>query len=176
MRQCRKVKQRQSLAPPPVDWYAPRSRERWIPVWRPFEGPLSSRAQGYALGVLNNLYRFLADQNYLMGNSWHGMHVPREARPALDVWRSLTKDQWAFVLAQLDALPPTSAHQRLQVALPLLHATGLRLSEVVASTTDYLEWSACCASAPRRGSTAGGWRWWARATSCAACRCLCRRR
>ncbi|MDF3838241.1 hypothetical protein P3W85_35710 [Cupriavidus basilensis] len=134
------MKQRQSLSPPTVDWYAPRSRERWIPVWRPFEGPLSSRAQGYALGVLNNLYRFLADQNYLMGDSWHGIHVPRKARPALDVGRSLTEDQWTFELAQLDALPPISAHQRLQVVLPLRHATRLRLSEVVAATTGHLEW------------------------------------
>ncbi|EHP40346.1 putative integrase/recombinase protein [Cupriavidus basilensis OR16] len=150
------VAYREFLAAPPADWCAPRSRERWSPVWRPFEGPLSPRAQGYALGVLNNLYRFLVDQNYLMGNPWHGIHVPREARPALDVGRSLTEDQWAFVLAQLNALPPTSAHQRLQVALPLLHATGLRLSEVVAATTAHLEW----VSLPRPGTRARIEGWW----------------
>ncbi|MDF3839983.1 hypothetical protein P3W85_44735 [Cupriavidus basilensis] len=117
---------------------------------------LSPRAQGYALGVLNNLYRFLVDQNYLMGNPWHGIHVPREARPALDVGRSLTEDQWAFVLAQLDALPPASARQRLQVVLPLLYATGLRLSEVVAATTAHLAW----VSLPQPGTRARIEGWW----------------
>ncbi|WP_416047486.1 phage integrase family protein [Cupriavidus basilensis] len=151
---------REFLAAPPADWCAPRSRERWSPVWRPFEGSLSPRAQGYALGVLNNLYRFLVDQNYLMGNPWHGIHVPREARPALDVGRSLTEDQWAFVLVQLDALPPTSAHQRLQVALPLLYATGLRLSEVVAATTAHLEWVSLPGAGHRAGTKARIEGWW----------------
>ena len=94
-----------------------------------------------------------------LGKSSHGIPVCRtnkKARPALDVGRSLTEDQCAFVLAQLDALPPTSAHQRLQVALPLLHATGLRLSEVVAATTGHLEW----VSLPRPGSKARIEGWW----------------
>ncbi|MDF3837599.1 hypothetical protein P3W85_32340 [Cupriavidus basilensis] len=56
------------LAPPPTDWCAPRSRERWSPVWGLFEGPLDPRAQSYAVGVLANLYRYLNDKNYLAGN------------------------------------------------------------------------------------------------------------
>ncbi|WP_225934825.1 tyrosine-type recombinase/integrase [Cupriavidus sp. EM10] len=35
-------------------------------------------------------------------------------------------------------MPPSSANQRLQFALPLLYDTGLRLSELVAATTDDL--------------------------------------
>ncbi|MBF6989414.1 phage integrase family protein [Cupriavidus sp. IK-TO18] len=147
---------RDFIGAPPTDWCAPRSRERWSPIWRPFEGPLSLRAQAYALGVLNNLYRFLVDQNYLMGNPWHGVHAPRSATPKLDVGRSLTQAQWEFVQAQLTALPPTSANARLQFALPLLYATGLRLSEAVAATTDHLEW----VSLPRPGTAERIEGWW----------------
>lgn len=147
---------RDFLADPPADWCAPRSRERWSPVWRPFEGPLSHRAQSYALGVLNNLYRFLVDQNYLMGNPWHGVHAPRNSTPKLDVGRSLTEAQWEFVQEQLAALPPTSVNLRLRLALPLLYATGLRRSEVVAATTDDLEWI----SLPRAGTDERIEGWW----------------
>ena len=131
---------RDFLAAPPADWCAPRSRERWSPVWRPFEGPLNPRAQSYAVGVLANQYRYLNDKNYLAGNPWQGIHVPKSAKPELDVGRSLTEDQWAVVSSCLTRLPPTSANHRLQVALPLLYATGLRLSEVVSVNTNDLEW------------------------------------
>ncbi|MEN7527702.1 phage integrase family protein [Cupriavidus sp. DL-D2] len=131
---------REFLAAPPSDWCAPRSRERWSPIWRPFEGPLSDRARAYSIGVLNNLYRFLVDQNYLMGNPWHGVHVPRTAAPKLDVGRSFTEAQWNFVRTEATALPQTSANLRLRFALSLLYTTGMRLSEAVSVTTDHLEW------------------------------------
>ncbi|MGT2460105.1 phage integrase family protein (plasmid) [Cupriavidus basilensis] len=147
---------RDFLAAPPADWCAPRSRERWSPVWRPFEGPLNPRAQAYAIGVLANLYKYLNDKNYLAGNPWQGIHVPRGAQPALDVGRSLSEDLWAFVCARLAQLPSTSANQRLKVALPLLYATGLRLSEVVSVTTDDLEW----VSLRQPGTKAREEGWW----------------
>ena len=48
-------------------WCAPRNRERWSPLWRPFEGPLSPAAQRQAITILKNLYAFWADKNYVMG-------------------------------------------------------------------------------------------------------------
>ncbi|MGY2488215.1 phage integrase family protein [Cupriavidus sp. CP313] len=146
---------RDFLASPPADWCAPRSRERWSPLWRPLEGPLNPRAQSYAIGVLANLYSYLNAKNYLAGNPWQGIHVPRSAKPELDVGRSLTEDQWTFVTGCLARLPATSANQRLQVALPLLYATGLRLSEVIAVTTDDLEWVSL--AQPGTGEREEGW-------------------
>lgn len=146
---------RDFLADPPQEWCGPRSRERWTPLWRPFEGPLNPRAQGYAIGVLANLYAYLNAKNYLDGNPWQGIHVPTSAKPELDVGRSLTEDQWAFVKGCLARLPATSIHRRLQVALPLLYATGLRLSEVVAARTDDLEWVSL--TQPGTGEREEGW-------------------
>lgn len=150
------VAYRDFLVAPPADWCAPRSRERWTPIWRPFEGPLSDRARAYALGVLNNLYRFLVDQNYLMGNPWHGVHVPRAAAPKLDVGRSFTEAQWTFIQSEASALPETSANLRLRFALSLLYTTGMRLSEAVSVTTDHLEWVSF--SAARDSEPIEGWR------------------
>jgi len=121
-------------------WCAPRSRQRWSPLWRPFEGPLSTSAQRYAVTVLKNLYGFLVDQNYLMGNPWTAIGTPRHAGPKLNTGRSFNFDQWAFVQRQASGLPDTSANARLRLALNLLYATGLRLSEVVRAKTDDLVW------------------------------------
>ena len=121
-------------------WCGDRGRERWSPLWRPFEGPLSASAQRHAVTILKNLYGFLVDQNYLMGNPWSAVAVPRGAGPKVNAGRSFSLAQWRFIEAQLKLLPATSANQRLRFGLRLLYATGLRLSEVVAATVDDLQW------------------------------------
>jgi site-specific recombinase XerD len=120
-------------------WCASRSRERWSPLWRPFEGPLSASAQRHAITILKNLYGFLVDQNYLMGNPWASIAVPRSGQPRIDAGRSLTHAQWAFVQEQLLQQARASTSHRLGFGLTLLYATGLRLSEVVAATVDDLQ-------------------------------------
>jgi site-specific recombinase XerD len=124
-------------------WCGARSRERWSPLWRPFEGPLSASAQRQALTILKNLYGFLVDQNYLMGNPWSAIGVPRNGGPKLNAGRSLSLAQWQLVREQLQvrlARADSSANRRLALAVPLLYATGLRLSEVCAATLDDLRW------------------------------------
>ncbi len=121
-------------------WCGDRGRERWSPLWRPFEGPLSASAQRHAVTILKNLYGFLVDQNYLMGNPWSAVGVPRTAGPKVNAGRSFSVAQWLFIERQLTMLPETSANQRLTFGLHLLYATGLRLSEVVAATVDDMQW------------------------------------
>jgi len=121
-------------------WCGDRGRERWSPLWRPFEGPLSASAQRHAVTILKNLYGFLVDQNYLMGNPWSAVGVPRTAGPKVNAGRSFSLAQWQFIEAQLQLLGATSSNQRLAFGLRLLYATGLRLSEVVAATVDDLQW------------------------------------
>jgi len=121
-------------------WCGDRGRERWSPLWRPFEGPLSASAQRHAVTILKNLYGFLVDQNYLMGNPWSAVGVPRSAGPKVNAGRSFGLAQWDFIERQLKMLTSTSANQRLTFGLHLLYATGLRLSEVVAATVDDLQW------------------------------------
>jgi integrase len=121
-------------------WCAQRNRERWSPLWRPFEGPLSLAAQRQAVTILKNLYAFWVDKNYVMGNPWTGISAPRSSRPRMNNGRSLTVGQWRFVLDQAARLLDTSSSRRLRFALSLLYATGMRLSEAVAARVDHLEW------------------------------------
>ena len=120
-------------------WCGERGRERWSPLWRPFEAELSAGAQRQAITILGNLYGFLVDQNYLMGNPWSSVTVPR-GPVRVNAGRSFTAGQWAFIEEEIQTLPDTSANQRLKVALHLLYATGLRLSEVVAAKVEDLQW------------------------------------
>lgn len=137
-------------------WCGDRARERWSPLWRPFEGPLSASAQRHAVTILKNLYGFLVDQNYLMGNPWSAVGVPRTAGPTVNVGRSFSLAQWQFIEARLKVLPATSSHQRLAFGMHLLYATGLRLSEVVAARVDDLQWVEYPADAPD-GEPMQGW-------------------
>ena len=121
-------------------WCGDRGRERWSPLWRPFEGPLSASAQRHAVTILKNLYGFLVDQNYLVGNPWSAVGAPRTSGLKVNAGRSFSLAQWAFIETQLKMLPVTSAHQRVTFGLHLLYASGLRLSEVVAARVDDLEW------------------------------------
>jgi site-specific recombinase XerD len=121
-------------------WCGQRNRERWSPLWRPFEGPLSAAAQRQAVTVLKNLYSFWLDKNYVMGNPWTGIAVPRSAQPRLNTGRSLSFSQWTFVQAQAERAGERSTALRLRLSLSLLYATGLRLSEAVAARVDDLEW------------------------------------
>jgi site-specific recombinase XerD len=138
-------------------WCGERGRERWSPLWRPFEGPLSASAQRHALTILKNLYGFLVDQNYLMGNPWSAVGVPRSAGPKVNAGRSFSRAQWQFIEARLKMLPATSANQRLTFGLHLLYATGLRLSEVVAATVDDLQWVEYPAEAAEGDEPMQGW-------------------
>ena len=127
--------------PTPSDkWCAPRGRDKWSTLWRPFEGPLSRSAQAHAVRVLKSLYTFLVDQCYLVGNPWNGVSTQRATRVAVARGRSFTQAQWAFIEQQAAQLTDRSADRRLRFALHLYYATGIRLIEGVQARVDDLRW------------------------------------
>ena len=127
--------------PTPSDkWCAPRGRDKWSTLWRPFEGPLSRSAQAHAVRVLKSLYTFLVDQCYLVGNPWNGITMQRGTRVAVARGRSFTQAQWAFIEQQAAQLTDGSADRRLRFALHLYYATGMRLIEGVQARVDDLRW------------------------------------
>lgn len=147
------------LAQVPEAWIQRATLPRDDPSWRPFRGPLKPSSQRYALVVVQTLFDGLRDANYLLANPM--VSVRKKAQlpePAMDIGRSFDEAEWAFVMGQLDreeadalargdlcaarradpSLPvaPAGAEQRrLRLVLELLCSTGLRLAELVASTT-----------------------------------------
>jgi site-specific recombinase XerD len=118
--------------PQPRDvWCGQRGRERWGPLWRPFNGPLDARSERHAVTILKNLYGWLNSQGYLIGNPWAGVTPRMPAAPRINAGRAFTKKQWALITERVRALPETDANRRLGVVLTLLYTTGLRREELV---------------------------------------------
>lgn len=120
--------------PVPADlWCGSRGRGKWSPLWRPFEGPLSTRAQRFSITVLKNLFKYLHHQRYLAHNAWESIVLPPETTPRTDRARSFSAIQWELIANTLEGLADTSANRRLRLAVLLLRFTGLRLGEAVAA-------------------------------------------
>ncbi|NTB05867.1 phage integrase family protein [Agrobacterium tumefaciens] len=136
-------------------WCAPRSRARWGPSWRPFEGPLELAAQRRALTMLGTFYSFLVDQRYLTGNPWTAVSKPRAPAGGAELSRSFTQHEWSFICQELAALPATSANLRLRVALPLLYVGRFRRAEIVQAKVGDLKWTHMPATPKEQA--ASGW-------------------
>lgn len=135
--------------PAPVDrWCGPRRREKWSPLWRPFEGPLSPRAKRQAAVILKSFYHFLVDQGYVASNPWNGVKLPANDKH-VDTTGSMDVEQWSFIEGQLQRLSPTSANERLKFAVMLLHSTRLRPSQAILAKVDDLRQVAGDAGAVR---------------------------
>lgn len=159
---------------PASQWCAPRSRKRFGPLWRPFEGPLSPASQKHALGIVSSFFEWCIRAGYLTANPMASVPTRAQAvateaeRSALAehedsledaarsgaksvLERTLTRAQLDDVLAALATLPPTGRTRRARFALVLAFGTGLRLSELVRARRGHLVYL------PGDGKTAGGW-------------------
>jgi site-specific recombinase XerD len=145
--------------PVPRDiWCGPRGRQKWSPLWRPFEGPLSVTAQQHTITILKSLYQFLVAHCYVIGNPWIGITPPQTAQTGARRTgreRSLTSAHWDFIEGQLALLLATSANERLRFALHLIRGTGLRLAQAVTARLDHL--SLVSQSPEKHDAAPAGW-------------------
>ncbi|NML18612.1 phage integrase family protein [Azohydromonas caseinilytica] len=136
---------REFIRQPPPAWCGAAVVARDDPAWRPFRGPLKPASQRQALVVVQALFDGLRDANYLVGNPLRA--VSKKAALVgshIDIERSFTEAEWAFVRAQLGleeaaarpraGVPRGAEQRRLRLVLELLAATGLRLSEIAGAT------------------------------------------
>ena len=130
------------LRAPGGRWCGPRGRSKESQLWRPFEGPLSPRGQAYATGVLRRLYRFLVDQGYLVSTPWEDIADPTAAAETKKLHRPSTgfdRTAWRVIDQVRQQLVPTSANNRLQVAIALLQSSGASLGTLVRASVEDLE-------------------------------------
>jgi len=119
------------VASPPASWCGPGQRERWTPLWRPFQGPLTQHSQRTTISVLCAFYTWLNDSGYMAGNPWKDLlhRTPRSSEPPAS---RMTEAEWTHIAECLAALPDTIVNRRLQLLLPLLYETGIPLSRALA--------------------------------------------
>lgn len=121
---------------PSSRWVGP-ARPRTDHNWRPFTGSLSPRSAAHALVVLNAMYRWLREQQYLLANPFSGVRVRGQQTASLDRNRSFSDPEFRLIRVLADGLSPQwgkPAVVRLCFVLDFAYATGLRISELVAAT------------------------------------------
>jgi site-specific recombinase XerD len=123
-------------------WCGQRGRERWGPLWRPFNGPLNAVSERHAVTILRTLYAWLGTQGYLVGNPWMGVTPRVSSTPRIQVGRAFTRKQFEFIGEQIQRLPDTGANRRLAVVVTLLYITGMRREELVTRKVSDLSWQA----------------------------------
>jgi len=125
---------------PAAQWVGPRGVPRWRYDWRPFAGPLAPASLRQSYTVVSGLCAWLVAAGYLRHNPFALLAKPKVARSRLQISRSFTKVQWAFLqrcAADLPADDPRSA--RLQFLLRFAYATGLRIAELACATVGQLQ-------------------------------------
>jgi site-specific recombinase XerD len=124
-------------------WIGP-ARPRSAQDWRPFTGGLSARSTGYALTVLNALFRWLIEQRYVLANPFSGVKVRGGRGVVLDTSRVFTGSEWNLLRTIADGLEwsygwEPEAAQRMRFILDFSYGTGLRAGELVGATLGRVE-------------------------------------
>jgi len=130
---------RSFLANPPTAWCGPRHHQRWSPMWRPLEGPLTPMALRQSLIILRSLFSFLISKRYMTGNPFVAEALPPNPQKPLGSTRTLSFAQWDHIDALLQAHVDTEVGRRLRRAMRWLYATGLRLAEITSIRCEDLE-------------------------------------
>ena len=124
---------------PQEQWMGQRGIDRFSPLWRPFEGPLSPSSQKTALVILQGMLQWLTEQNYLHNNPFKALpHLAKRPTEGIDVSRALTIAEWKHIKAYLATLPRDGRYYRLRFILALAYSSGCRLSELVSLRRSHL--------------------------------------
>jgi site-specific recombinase XerD len=129
----------------PSTWITWRRVPRTHRLWRPFRKQLDPRSQQYAISIVRDFYDACRDGGYLTANPFADLkaHAKAVHVKRLDATRSLSHEDLQHVARRLAALPGLTSNDPLQQALArrtqlivqLALTTGLRLSEIVSSST-----------------------------------------
>jgi site-specific recombinase XerD len=129
----------------PSTWITWRRVPRTHRLWRPFRKQLDPRSQQYAISIVRDFYDACRDGGYLTANPFADLkaHAKAVHVKRLDATRSLSDEDLQHVARRLAALPGLTSNDPLQQALArrtqlivqLALTTGLRLSEIVSSST-----------------------------------------
>ncbi|WP_051320447.1 phage integrase family protein [Cupriavidus sp. amp6] len=120
---------------PAAQWIGHRGVPRYSYEWRPFAGPLSPASLRQSFTVVSGLCAWLVDAQYLRYNPWALVAKPKVPRSRIQVSRSFTKTQWAFLQRCAAELPADDLRDaRLLFLLRFAYATGLRIAELSRAT------------------------------------------
>lgn len=130
------------LQKPPEAWCTSKVLNTFKEGWKPFRGPLSQSAFLTSVRILNSLFNYLVQAEYLRANPIKLIKKYAKLSGAFQeqkyqVWtRILEPDEWQALQAALLAMPEGSSLERdnkmrTQFLFALLYLLGVRIHEVV---------------------------------------------
>lgn len=112
--------------------------------WKPFSKPLARKSLAGAVSVLQSLFKFLEESEYITKNPAKLLKIETISKSVMEQKystnaRMLELDEWQAVLETLKGLPSGTKEEtiikaRANMLFSLLYMLGLRISEVASAT------------------------------------------
>lgn len=128
---------------PQCVWIGPKNAPRHSDTWRPFNGPLQAASRRNAIIVVRLLFSFLLKTGYLIFNPFDQVSpkVPLlkgEGAPQAFADRSLTDDQWGYIVDHIETLKEGWPRERMKLILMMGKSLGMRASEILEARTGWI--------------------------------------
>lgn len=133
------------LNPEPTEFWCSDSAKqvkRGLPGWKPFKSGLSASSLKTAMNIINSLFQYLVDAEYLRRNPLTLMRKrvrqseTLEAKSLKRQEKILSPRQWQLLLETLEQMPESSYNEkrekyRAKLIIAMLYYMGLRVSDLV---------------------------------------------
>lgn len=129
----------QFLRKPPDSWIQKEPAIKGSGLWRPMRGGLSDKSLELNVQAVKKMFSSWYDAHYIKANAAKGAGHQKREDASMDVMRSFTIQDLAYIKRTLDALPPGPAQNRQKALMMLLLTTGLRAREFINQKWQYVK-------------------------------------
>jgi integrase len=123
-------------------WQGGRQVKRGTPGWKPFKTGVSATSLKTAINIINSLFRYLVDAEYLRRNPMQLMRKrvreseTMEAKSLKRQEKILSPRQWQLLIETLEAMPETNYNEqrekhRIKLIIAMLYYMGRRISDLL---------------------------------------------
>jgi site-specific recombinase XerD len=123
-------------------WQSGCQVKRGTPGWKPFKTGVSATSLKTAINIINSLFRYLVDAEYLRRNPMQLMRKrvreseTMEAKSLKRQEKILSPRQWQLLIETLEAMPESNYNEqrekhRIKLIIAMLYYMGLRISDLV---------------------------------------------
>lgn len=127
------------LRKPPDSWIQKEPAVKGSGLWRPMRGGLSEKSLELNVQAVKRMFSAWFNANYIMANAAKDAGYQKRQAATMDVMRSFTIQDLAYVKRTLDGMPPGPAQNRQKALMMLLLTTGLRAREFINQKWKYVK-------------------------------------
>lgn len=126
------------LRDPPTSWIQKAPAVKGSVLWKPMRGGLSDKSLELNVQAVKQMFSSWFNANYLKANAAKGAGYLKRKAASMDVMRSFTVQDLAYIKRTLDAMPPGPSQNRQKALMMLLLTTGMRARELINQKWKYV--------------------------------------